>query len=327
MQQFRSGARLLCALVISVTPLQGVYAQADYPSRAVRAVVPFDPGTGPDILARSVTLKLTEKWSVPIVVENRPGAATGIGAALVAKSRADGYTIMVTANTLVLNKSLRPNAGYDPVRDFAAVAPLAIGQLALVTHPSLGVSNIKELVAAAKAKAGTINYASPAIGTPHHLAMEMFKQAAGLDVTHVPYTTTGAAVQGLLGGQTQVMFLPIHVALPHIQARRLRVLAAGGVKRAAITPEVPSLAEASGISNIDVDIWFGMYAPAGTPSSIIARINADVNQVLQLQDVKELLAKQGLVATGGKPEELAVTTKVDLDRWSRVVRDANIRAD
>lgn len=312
-------------LLAAVVP-QATCAE-DFPSKTVRMVVPFDPGTGPDILARSIGTRLAEKWSVPVVVENRPGAATAVGAAAVAKAPPDGHTIMVTANTLVLNKSLRPSAAYDPVGDFVAIAPLAIGQLALVVHPSLGVSSVKELIAIARTKPGAIDYASPANGTPHHLAMEMFKQAAAIDLRHIPYTTTGAAMQGLLGGQTQVMFLPVHVALPHIQANRLGVLAAGGTRRTAATPKVPSLAEASGIGNVDVDIWFGMYAPAQTPGTIVAKINADVNRALQLQDVQSSLAKQGLAVTGGTAHELAATTKADLERWSRVVRDAHIRAD
>lgn len=326
MHRLRSYALKLFAVCLAAGVWQAAYGQG-FPTSTVRVVVPFDPGTGPDILARTIGQRLSDRWGQPVVIENRPGAGTGIGAPVVAKSRPDGYTLMVTANTLVLNKSLRPNAPYDPISEFTPVAPLAIGQLALITHPSLGVRSIKELVAAAKVKPGAIDYASPAIGTPHHLAMELLKQALRIDMTHIPHTTTGAAVQSLVSGQTKVMFLPIHVALPHIQGKRVHVLSAGGVRRTAVIPDVPSLSEASGVTDVDVDIWFGMFAPAGTPAEIVRKINGDVNEVLKSPEVKDVLAKQGLATTGGKPEELGAITKADLARWTRVVREAKIKAE
>ncbi len=325
----RPGPGVLGALVLfaALLPIHAVHAQSAYPARLVKLIVPIDPGTGPDVLARTIGQKLSEKWTVPVVTENRPGAGASIGTEFVAKSPADGYTLLVTANTLVLYRALRPAAPYDPIKDFAPVVPLAIGQLALVTHPSLGVASISELVAAAKAKPGSIDYSSPGNGSPHHLAMELFKQAMGIELTHVPYKSSGGALQSLLGGQTKVMFLSVSMALPHIQSKGMTILSSGGLRRAAATPEVPSLAEASGIRDIDVDIWFGLFAPAATPAPIIAKLNAEVNRILESGEIRESFARQGLLATGGKAEELVSVARSDLQTWTRVIRQAGIRAD
>ena len=327
MKQPGPGVRGCLMLLSALLPFQAVQAQAQYPARLVKFIVPIDPGTGPDVLARTIGQKLSEKWGVPVVTENRPGAGASIGTEFVAKSPADGHTILVTANTLVLYRALRPSAPYDPIKDFAPVVPLAIGQLALVTHPSLGVSSIKELVSAAKSKPGGIDYSSPGNGSPHHLAMELFKQAMAVDLTHVPYKSSGGALQALLSGQTKVMFLSVSMVIPHTQSKRLTILSSGGIRRAAATPDVPSLAEASGIRDIDVDIWFGMFAPAATPAPIIAKLNAEVNRILELPEVRESLARQSLLATGGRPEELASVTRNDLEKYTRVIREAGIRAD
>ena len=328
---FRLRALGCLTLVTALFALQPVSAQLQYPStannRPIKIVVPFDPGTGPDILARTIGQRLAEKWGVPVVVENRAGASTAIGTEYAAKSAPDGHTIMVTANTLVLNRSIRSKLPYDPVKDFAPVAPLAMGHLALVVHPSLGVSTVNELIAAAKSRPGGIDYGSPGNGTPHHLTMEMFKQAVGVSLTHIPFSATGGAVQNLVGGQIKVMFLPIHVALPHVQAKRLVLLSSGGVKRAEATPDVPSLSEASGVRGIDGDIWYGLYAPAGTPVPVVARLNADVNAVLVLPEVKATFSRQGLTPTGGTPQELGNLTRDDLAKWTRVVRNAKIEVD
>jgi tripartite-type tricarboxylate transporter receptor subunit TctC len=313
-----------CLLALALAPAQ---AQEPFPSRPVKLVVPFTPGTGIDILARTLGQKLGEDWKVGVVVDNRPGASGNIGTEIVAKSPPDGYTLLTTANTIVLNRSLFATIPYDPVKDFAAVAPLAIGRLALVVHPSLNVKTVAELVAYAKANPGKLNYASPGNGTPHHLAMELFKSKTGVAIVHVPYKGSAQAVQDLLGGQVAVMFLPVHVALPQVESGKLVMLAAGGTARSSATPNVPSLAEAAGIRDIDTDIWYGLYAPARTPANVVDRINADVNRILALPDVAETLSKQGLQPTGGPPAALEQLTKDDLERWAAVVKDAGIKAD
>jgi tripartite-type tricarboxylate transporter receptor subunit TctC len=304
-----------------------VQAQATYPDRSIRIVVPFTPGTGIDILARTLGQKLGEEWNEPVVVENRPGASGNIGTDAVAKSAPDGYTLLMTASTIVLNRSLFKSIPYDPVKDFAPVAPLAIGSLALVVNPGVEAKTVNELIALAKSQPGKLNYASPGNGTPHHLAMELFKSSTGTNFVHVPYKGTAGAVTDLLGGQVQVMFLPVHVALQHVQAGKLRMLAAGGTSRASATPDVPSLAEATGVRNIDTDIWYGLYAPAGTPQAIVAKLNAAFNGLLRDPEIARTLEKQGLQPTGGTQEALGQTTRSDLERWAKVVHDANIQPE
>ena len=302
-------------------------AQEPYPSKPIKLIVPFTPGTGIDILARTLGQKIGDDWKIGVVVENHPGASGNIGTEAVAKSPPDGYTLLTTASTIVLNRSLFKNIPYDPIKDFAPVAPLAIGRLALVTNPSIPAKTVKELIAYAKANPGKLFYASPGNGTPHHLAMEMFKSAAGINLVHVPYKGTAGAVQDLLGGQIAVMFLPVHVALPLVEAGKLDMLAAGGSQRASATPNVPSLAEASGVRDVDTDIWYALYAPAETPKEIVARLNAELNALLKNADTADSLMKQGLQPTGGTPEDLEKLTRTDLERWAKVIRDAKIQPD
>jgi tripartite-type tricarboxylate transporter receptor subunit TctC len=302
-------------------------AQDTYPSRNIRAIVPFSPGTGIDILARTLGQKLAERWKTSVIVDNRPGASGNIGTEAAAKSPPDGYTLLMTASTIVTNRGFFKTMPYDAVKDFAPVIPLALGSLAFVTHPSLPAKSVREFVSLAKARPGEINYASPGNGTPHHLAMELFKQRTGMDLTHIPYKATGPAVTDMLGGHVSVMFMPIHVALPHAQALKLRVLAAGGVQRAAATPNVPSLAEAAGVRDVDVDIWYALYVPSGTPANVIGKLNSEISTLLRDPDTQETLAKQGLTPTGGTPEQLARLTHTDLQRWLKVVHDARIQPD
>ena len=317
------------AILLAVVPCFAPHAiaQSTYPDHAVKIIVPFTPATGIDILARTLGQKMSDDWKQPVVVENRPGASGNIGTEAVAKSPPDGYTLLMTANTIVLNRSLFKSIPYDPVKDFVPVAPLAIGRLALVTHPSVSAKTVGELVALAKASPGKLNYGSPGNGTPHHLAMELFKSTTGVNLVHVPYKGTAGAVQDLLGGQLQVMFLPVHVALTHVEAGKLNMLAAGGAERASATPKIPSLAEAIGVREIDTDIWYGLYVPARTPVDVVAKLNSSVNTALKRADVADALGKQGLQATGGSAAQLETLTRTDLERWSKVVRDANIQPD
>jgi len=319
-------ARALTA-ALAVLAATAAPAQDAYPSKPIRLVVPFTPGTGADILARTLGQKLGDDWKVGVVVDNRPGASGNIGTEAVATAPPDGATLLLTANTIVLNRSLFKSIPYDPVKDFAPVAPLAIGRLALVTNPSVKAKTVSELVEYAKANPGKLFYASPGNGTPHHLAMEMFRTATGIDIVHVPYKGTAGAVQDLLGGQVQVMFLPVHVALPLVEAGKLNMLAAGGTQRSNVTPNVPSLAEASGVRDVDTDIWYALYAPAKTPTDVVAKLNGAMNALLQNPDVAGALQKQGLQTTGGTAQQLGELTRTDLDRWAAVVRSANIHPD
>jgi len=301
-------------------------AQA-YPTRPVRLLVGDAAGGAPDTIARLIGPWLSERLGQPVVVDNRPGASGNVGTEAVAKAPADGYTLLTTASTIVLNRSLFKSIPYDPVKDFAPIALLAVGRLALVTNPSVPAKTAAEFIAYAKANPGKLFYGSPGNGTPHHLAMEVFKSSAGIDLVHVPYKGTAGAVQDLLGGQISVMFLPVHVALAQVEAGKLNMLAAGGIERASATPNVPSLAEAAGVRGVDTDIWYGLYAPAGTPRDIVAKLNAEVSRVLKDPATIETLMKQGLQPLGGSPDDLAKLTRDDLERWAKVVRDARIQPD
>jgi tripartite-type tricarboxylate transporter receptor subunit TctC len=300
-------------------------AQAQYPNRPIKLVVPFTPGTGIDILARVWGQKLQERLKNPVVVENRPGASGNIGTESVAKAPADGYTLLMTATTIVQSAVLNKSVPYDP-KGMTPIGLAAVGNLSLVAHPSVAARSVAELVALARAQPGKLNYASPGNATPHHLAMELLKLHFGVQLVHVPYKGTAGAVTDLLGGQIQLMFLPVHVALPQVQAGKLNMLASGGAQRSLVTPEVPSLAEA-GVRDIDVDIWYALLGPAGLPREVVVLLNAELAAILGDAETRAGLLKQGLSPRTGTPADLAKLIENDLERWGRVVREARILAD
>ena len=299
--------------------------QASYPNRPIKLIVPFTPGTGIDILARVWGQKLQERLRNPVVIENRPGASGNIGTEAVAKAPADGYTLLMTATTLVQSAVLIKSVPYDP-KSLTPIGLAAIGNLSLVSHPSVPARSVAEFVAIARAQPGKLNYASPGNATPHHLAMEMLKLHFGLQLVHVPYKGTAGAVTDILGGQIQLMFLPVHVALPQVQAGKLNMLASGGAQRSPVTPEVPSLAEA-GVKDIDVDIWYALLGPAGLPRELVALLNGELAAILGDPETRAGLLKQGLSPKTGTPAELARLIDSDLERWGRLVREARIAAD
>jgi tripartite-type tricarboxylate transporter receptor subunit TctC len=312
--------RILSAFFLCVAA-----AHAQYPNKPVKLVVPFTPGTGIDILARVFGQKLQDRTKNPVVIENRPGASGNIGTEAVAKAPADGYTLLFTATTLVQSAVLFKSVPYDP-KGLTPIGLAAIGNLSLVANPAVPARTVAELVALAKAQPGKLNYASPGSGTPHHLAMELLKLHFGVNLVHVPYKGTAGTVTDLLGGQIQLMFLPVHVALPQVKAGKLVMLASGGAQRSPATPDVPSLAEA-GVNDIDVDIWYALLGPAGLPAEVVAFMNAELAAILGDAEVRAGLLKQGLSPRTGTPAELARLIETDLDRWGRVVREAHIAAD
>jgi len=297
-----------------------------WPTQAVKMVVPFSPGTGPDILARTLGVKLSEMWGQPVVVENKPGASGNLGASQVAKAAPDGYTLVMAGNMLVINKTLYRNMQYDPFTDLEPIGLTANGTLLLVAHPKLGITTAKELIAQAKAKPGVLVYASPGIGTPHHMAMELFKARAGIDLVHIPFSASGPAVTQLLGGEVPIMFLPVHVAIAHVRAGKLVALAAGGDKRHPLAPEVPTLTEL-GIRNANTDMWYSLWAPSHTSAAIVGRIDADVQKALAMPEVRDALAKQGMEERTSTPAELRALMASDFDRWSEIVKAAGIKAE
>ena len=317
--------RLFILLLLAFTTGSPAHGQAQYPNRPVKLVVPFTPGTGIDILARVFGQKLQDRTRNPVVVENRPGASGNIGTEAVAKSPADGYTLLMTATTFVQSAVLNKSVPYDP-KGMTPIGLGAVGNLSLVAHPSVNARTVAELVALAKAQPGKLNYASPGNATPHHLAMELLKLHFGMQLVHVPYKGTAGAVTDLLGGQIQLMFLPVHVALPQVQAGKLNMLASGGAQRSPVTPDVPSLAEA-GVRDIDVDIWYALLGPAGLPREVVSFMNAELAAILGDAEVRAGLLKQGLTPRTGTPAELARLIENDLERWGRLVREARISAD
>ena len=320
----------LCLSAMAATSgLSGTAASAQgaYPSQPIRMVVPFSPGGGIDVLGRTIGQKLQEHWKVGVITDNRPGASGNIGTELVASAPPDGYTYLMTVNTIVITPSLMKGVRFNPMKDFAPVSTVALGSLALVTRPGFPATSVKDLVAMAKASPGKVNYGSPGNGTPHHLAMELFKSRAGFSAVHIPYKGSGTLVSDLLAGQVDVAFVPVHQALQYVRAGKMQMLAAGGAQRTAVTPDVPSLEEASGTRDVDVDMWYALYLPAATSPEIVAAVNREVNAILKMPDVRRTLSTQGLQATGSTPEALAELTKKDFARWAQVIRAANLQAD
>lgn len=292
----------------------------------LKLIVPFTPGTGIDIVARTVGPRLGQRLNRPVVVENRAGASGNIGTEAVVRAPADGNTLLVSVNTLVMNRGLYPQLPFDPVKDLVPVARTSWGQLLLVAHPGTGFRTAADLVAAAKAKPGRLNYASPGVGTPHHLSMELFKQTAGVYLTHIPYRGTAPAVTDLLGGQVEAMFLPIHVALPHVKSGKLVALGLGSDKRHALLPELPTLAQAKA-GDVNVDMWYGIFAPPGTPPEQVAQLNRELKDILEAPEVRTAFQTQGMDPAWSTPEEFRRLVAQDAERWARVIRTANIKAD
>ncbi|RDI21331.1 tripartite-type tricarboxylate transporter receptor subunit TctC [Pseudacidovorax intermedius] len=298
-----------------------------WPDRPITLVVPYTPGTGIDIVARQLSARLPKTLGQPVVVDNVPGASGNIGSERVARAAPDGYTLLVQVNTLVMNKSLYKSLPYDPVNDFAPVALTSWGTLLLVTNPQVQRAHTAaELVAQAKAKPGQLTYGTPGVGTPHHLSMALLTQTSGVDMLHVPYKGTAGAVTDLLGGRLDAMFLPVHVALPHIKAGKLQALAVGSDKRVPQLPQTPTLAEA-GLKMGSVDMWYGVLAPKGTPQPVIERLNREIADVLKQPEVATIFEAQGMVPAHSTPAEFGKLIAKDATRWAEVVRTGNITAE
>jgi tripartite-type tricarboxylate transporter receptor subunit TctC len=297
-----------------------------YPSRPVQIIVPFTPGTGMDILARMVGQKLSERWGQPVIVDNRAGASGNIGTDLVVKAAPDGYTLLITANTLVMTVSLYRNVPYDPIKDLAPVEKMAVGTMAITLNPAVPAHTLKEFVAYAKANPGKLAYGSPGVGTPQHLATELLKSEAGIDMLHVPYKGSAGAITGLLSGDVAMMSNALHAVLPQVKAGKLNAIAVGGAKRSHVAPDIPTFVE-SGYPDFDVDFWYGLLAPAATPKEIIAKLNQDITQVLNAPEMREKLSAQGLEPVTGTPEQFAELIRNDLARWAKVIKTAGITAE
>ena len=316
-----AGAALALALA---APVQ---AQATaYPDRPIRIVVPYPPGGFNDTLARTVGAKLQAAWGQPVVVENRPGGATNIGIDGVAKAPPDGYSLVVLPFSFAVNPFIFAKLPFDPQKDFAPITLAATTSNLLVVPAASPINSVQDLVALAKAKPATLTYASTGVGSSNHLSMEMFKQMAGVDITHVPYKGSAPAVADLIGGHVGTMFDNISNVLQHVQSGKLKVLGVTTPGRSALVPAVPTVAE-SGVPGYEVGVWFGFAAPAGTPRPIIDKLNAEIVKILHMPDVKEKFNLQGVESIGSTPEQFAAHLQAQRTVWSKVVREAGVRAD
>jgi tripartite-type tricarboxylate transporter receptor subunit TctC len=318
---------LLTALALSTCAFTcgAVFAQT-YPSQPIKIIVPFTPGTGMDTIARTVAPRLGEKLGQPVVVVNSPGASGNIGADQVAKAAPDGHTILMGANTMLMASQLYKNVPFHPINDFAPVTMAAYGTLMLVAHPKTNVKTMNELIARAKAQPDAINFGSPGVGTPHHMAMELFKLEADLTMLHVPYKGTAPYTQDLLGGELMVGFLPIHVAQGFVKAGRLIPLAVGSPKRHPVAPDVATFEEL-GVKKIDVDLWYAFFAPIKTSGAIVSKLNAELSAILKTTEVKEIFSKAGLDASTSTTQELGAISAKDYPRWGNVIRTKQIAAE
>lgn len=296
-----------------------------FPSKPVKFIVPITTGGSNDVVARVIAQRLTELWGQPVTVENKPGAGMNLGSEMVARSPADGYTWLLGANNIFV---FNPHVGktpFDPFRDFTPITNVALVPFVLVVNPSLPVSNVAELIEFAKRNPSALNYGSSGNGSPQQLATEQLKYAAGIQIQHVPYKGAMGAITDLLGGRIQVFIGAVNSLLPHIRDGRLRLLAGAGGKRFAAFPDLPAIAET--VPGVALDVWLGVFMPAGVPADIVRKVNTDIARVLQMPEVKANLAGQGIEVSTGTPEALAATIREDYDRWGKVIREANIKAD
>ena len=321
-----NNSTLRAAVLVLAALATGTASAQTYPSRTISIIAPFSPGTGIDILARSFGQKLSERWGVPVVVENKPGASGNIGTELAARAAGDGYTLMMTATTFALNPALSRKSRYDPLKSFAPVSLVATGLLWFAISVNTKADSMSQFVALAKSNPGKLNYASSGNGTPQHLTMELFKLTAEVDITHVPYKGAAEATKDLAGGYVDAMILPVHTIAALVQAGKVRLLAVLNEERSPVFPAVPTFREA-GYPGVESSVWYGLMAPASTPPEVVRKLNGEINAILLLPEMREFLAKQGLIPAGGEPERLSRLIKTELERWTRVIAEAKIRAD
>lgn len=294
-------------------------AAQDYPSRSAKIIVPFGPGGPADIYSRQVAQFLSEQLKQTFVVENRPGAGSVIGTDAVAKSPADGYTLLAMSNTHTTNESLVKNKPYELMRDFIPVAPLNYSELVMVIHPSVPAKDLKEFIAYAKSRPGQLNYASSGPGTPYHMAGELFKAMSGTDIVHVPHKASGEARNAVIGGHVHMMFDAITTMAQNVQAGQVRALGTTGEKRASVMPDVPTISEA-GVPGYETTIWLGIMAPAGTPKPVIDKLNAAMNAMMKQPDILAAWSKQGAVPMEMTPAQFDALLRKDIEKWANVVK-------
>ncbi len=319
--------RVLLVAAMALPAVANAQAATAYPSKPIRLVVPFPAGGSLDVVARAIGQKLTEAWGQPVVIDNRPGAGGNIGADLVAKSAPDGYTILEGAlSTHAVNVSLYAKMPYDPVKDFAPITLVAVTPNVLVLNTSFPVNTVPELLAYARTNPGKLSFGSGSNGSAGHLAGELFKTEAGVDMVHIPYKGGAPALQALLAGDTQLMFDNLANSAAQIKAGKLKALAVTTAKRSALMPELPTLSE-TGLPGFDIYTWWGFMAPAGTPKAIVAKLNTEVKRILASPEMKAFFAQQGAEPAADTPEEFAALIKSEIDKYARIVKQSGAKVD
>lgn len=317
----KSLSRLGILLLIAVMPAFA-FAQS-YPTRPVRFIIPFAPGGGADLVGRVIGQKLTEIWGQPVIVDNRPGAGANIAAGIAARAAPDGYTVFQFNIANAIAVSVHKKLTYDPVKDFAAVTQLASTPFILVGHPSVRAQNIRELIALARTEPGSLNYASSGTGGPSHLLGELFKTMAQINLVHVPYTSVAPALNDLLPGRMQLMFVIPAVALPHIATAKLRPFGVSSATRTVLAPQIPTIGE-SGLAGFEGGAWYGVVVPINTPSAIVLKLSQDFIKVLRQPDLRERLADQGVELVGSSPQEFAQFIKSEISKFHRVAATSGL---
>ena len=312
----------LFAVLLAVPLLSGECVAQDYPARTVKIIVPFGAGGPADVAARLIGNILQDNFKQPFVVEDRPGAGAQIGTLEVARSAPDGYTLLMMSNTQTANESLIPERKYELMRDLVPIAPINSSDLVIVVNPAVPAKSLQEFIALAKARPGQLNYASSGQGTPYHMAGELFKAMAGIDVVHVPYRSSGDARSGVIGGQVQMMIDAVTTMAPNVDAGQVRALATTGKSRSAVLPDVPTANEA-GVAGYDATIWLGLMAPAGTPKPVLEKLNAAINVAIKQPDIVGLWAKQGAVPMSMTTAEFDSYLRGDILKWAGVVKKIN----
>jgi tripartite-type tricarboxylate transporter receptor subunit TctC len=315
----------ICISIVLAMFAAGAPAQ-DYPAKTVKIVVPYGVGGPADIYARFIAARLQEKLGQPFVVEDRPGAGSIVGTDYVAKSAPDGYTLLMMSNTHTVNETLIPKKPFDLMRDFAPITGVNYSDLLMVIHPSVPAKDVKEFIALAKAKPGSLNYASSGNGTPYHMAGELFKAMAGVDLVHIPHKGSDGARNSILGGQVQMMFDAVPTMSANARAGKVKALATTGKARSSVTPDLPTVAEA-GVAGYESGIWLGLMAPAGTPRPVLEKLNGEVTRIIGSAEVKEAWLKQGAIPMGMSIDGFDRFLRAEIVKWAKVVQASGARAD
>jgi tripartite-type tricarboxylate transporter receptor subunit TctC len=315
-----------CIGVVAAALTNGAYAQQSYPVKPVRFVMAYPPGGSSEMLARPIANEMTKSIGQPVVIDYKPGGGTTIAADYIAKSPADGYTIVMLLTAHAVNATLMPKLPYDTVKDFASITLAAIQPLIVVVNAQAPIRSIKDLIASAKAAPGKLNYASAGPGNTSHLAVEYFKSVVGVNMTHVPYKGSGPAITALLGREVDLIFDSLSTSLPQARAGKFRAIAVSTMKRSHAAPEVPTIHE-SGVPNFDVSVWYGIFAPAATPAAVVQRLNAEFIKAMAVPDAKERIEAAGYTIIGSAPEVLDAQVRREIARWGKVIKDVGITAE